>query len=124
MYLRTVTNNTVKISIGETVIVGEGVQVTFDCIQLINTKINSGVQNPTINWYKDGVQLTNGSAANVNISEDRRLCTINNTLLAMNGQVGTDGNYTCEVCDGTTFCMHQISTHAVCGKKDLFKILF
>lgn len=111
----TVVNNRVKINIGETVIVGEGVQVTFDCTQLINTKINSGVPNPTINWYKDGVTLTDGSATNVDISKDRRLCTITNTLLAMTGQAGTDGNYTCEVCDGTTLCIRQMSTHAVCG---------
>ena len=114
-------NGTVEVNVGQDVIVnGEGVRVTIDCIQLINNKTISGVQNPTVNWYKDGVSITNGSAVNVVISNDDRLCIITNTLLTVGGQAGTDGNYTCEVCNGTANCISKESTHVVCGKKDNF----
>ena len=109
-------NNTVEVNVGQDVIVNrEGIRVTIDCTQLIN---NTGVQNPTVNWYKDGVTITNGSAVNVIISNDDRLCIITNTLLTVDGQAGTGGSYTCEVCNGTTNCISKKSTHVVCGKKD------
>ena len=78
------------------------------------------MKNPTVNWYKDGVTITNESAVNVAISNDNRLCIITNTSLAMDGQAGTDGNYTCEVCNSTSYCISRNSTHVVCGKKDYF----
>ena len=113
-----VVNNRVEVNVGQDVIVNrEGIRVTIDCTQLIN---NIGVQNTTVNWYKDGVTITNGSAVNVAISNDDRLCIITNTLLTVGGQNGTGGNYTCEVCDGTTNCISKESTHVVCGKKDYF----
>ena len=114
-----VVNNAAMVDVGQDVIVNrEGVQVTIDCIQLINNRTISGIQNPTVNWYKDGITITNGSAVNVAISNDDRLCIITSTLLTVDGQDGTDGNYTCEVCNGTTNCIREKSTHVVCGKKD------
>ena len=113
-----VVNNTVQVNVGDDVIVNrEGIQVIIYCTQLIN---NIGVQNPTVNWYKDGIAITDIFAVNVVISGDNRLCIITNTLLHGFYQVGTSGNYTCKVCDGTTNCISKKSTHVVCGKKDHF----
>ena len=113
-----VVNNRVRVNVGQDVIVNrEGIRVTIDCTQLIN---NIGVHKPTVNWYKDGVTITDGSAVNVIISNNNRLCIITNTLLYNFRQVGTSGNYTCKVCDGTTNCISKNSTHVVCGKKDYF----
>ena len=113
-----VVNNIVEVNVGEDVIVNrEGIGVIINCTQLIN---NIGVQNPTVNWYKDGVTITDGSAVNVIISNNNRLCIITNTILYNSRRAGTDGNYTCKVCDGTTNCISKNSTHAVCGKKDYF----
>ena len=118
MSLCVVVNNRVEVNVGQDVIVNrEGIRVTIDCTQLIN---NSGIRYPTVNWYKDGVTITNGSAINVAISNDDRLCIITSTLLAMDGQAGTDGNYTCEVCNSTSYCISRNSTHTVNGKKDYF----
>ena len=117
-----VENNAATVKAGQAVVVGEGVQVTIDCGSLIDDKISSGVQNPTVNWYKDGTKLTSGSAINVILSNDHRLCIISSTLLPVGGQAGTGGNYTCEACSGTTNCISQKSNLTVCGKKDLFKI--
>ena len=114
MYI--VVNNTVTVNVGQAVIAREDVRVSIDCGQLIDDKINSGVQNPTVNWYKEGAILTTGSAINVEISMDSRLCVITDTLLPVGGQLGTDGNYTCEVCGGTTDCTSKESTQILCGK--------
>ena len=111
-------NNKVEVNVGEDVIVNrEGIGVIINCTQLIN---NIGVQNPTVNWYKDGVTITDGSAVNAVLANNNRLCIITKTLLHGYDQVGTSGNYTCKVCDGTTNCISRNSTHAVCGKKDYF----
>ena len=105
------------VDVGQDIIVREGVQVTINCTQLINNKINSGVQNPTVTWHKDGVTLTNGSTTNVLISKDRQLCIITSTLMTLGGQAGNDGNYTCEVCGGNTSCNSGMSSLIVCGKR-------
>ena len=113
-----VVNNSVEVNVGDDVIVNrEGVRVIIDCTQLID---NIGVQNPTVNWYKDGVIIAYGSAVNVVTYFYNRLCVITKTLLHGFNQVGTSGNYTCKVCDGTTNCISKKSTHVVCGKKDHF----
>ena len=120
MYFCVEVNNTVIVNVGQDVTVNrEGVELTINCTQLINDKIKSGVQNPTVKWYKDGINLTTGSVPNVAISNDGSLCVITSTLLTMGGQSGTGGNYTCEVCN-TTNCISETSTHIVCGKKDCF----
>ena len=114
-----VVNNTVIVDVGQDIIVGEGVQVTTDCTQLINDVTNSGVRNLTVNWYKDGVNLATRSAPNVVLSNNDKFCIITSTSLPVGGQNGTSGNYTCEVCN-TANCTSKMSTHTVCGKKDYF----
>ena len=110
-------NNTVIVNVGKDVTVNrEGVQVTIDCTQLINSRRHIAI----VKWYKDGVNLTTGSVPNVVISNNGSLCIISSTLLTMGGQTGTGGNYTCEVCNGSTNCISETSTHTVCGKKDYF----
>ena len=113
-------DNAAMVDVGQDIIVRERVQVTINCTQLINNKINSGVQNPTVTWSKDGVTLTNGSTTNVLISKDRKLCIITSTLLTISGRAGNDVNYTCKVCRGNTNCNSMKSSLIVCGKRDYF----
>ena len=110
-----VINESVVVFIGEPVIVGEDERVTIDCGQLIDKVIDSGIANPSVTWCKDGFPLTTGSAVNVVISPDNRFCTITDTLLAVGGQIGTNGNYTCKVCN-TSACREETSSLSVCGK--------
>ena len=102
------------VSIGEPFIVGEGVRVIIDCSLLIDATINNtGISNPVITWYKNGSPISNGSALNVEISADNRLCIISVTLMAVGGQLGTEGNYTCEVC--TNMMRMNCSTNQTTG---------
>ena len=99
----------------------EGVAVNIDCGQQIDDVINTTGINPRVTWYKNGIILTNGSERNIVISEDERLCIISATSLAVGGELGTSGNYTCRVCagDSTADCLVNSSHQYVCGKKDL-----
>ena len=112
-------NDSVVLFVGEPIVVGEDVRVTIDCSEVIDPVIAGGIPNPTIRWIKDGAELTvNGSAPNVDISADRRRLIITDTLLAVGGQVGNDGNYSCEVCDDPTSLNCRIihGCIAVCGE--------
>ena len=109
-------DNKVFKHIGETISVGVQVHATIDCGPLIDNATTHGFSNPTVKWYKDGLRLSNGSAANVLLSEDDRLCIISSTLTAVGGQVGNDGNYTCEVCDNGNACISEHTILYVCGE--------
>ena len=93
----------------------EGVEVNIDCGQQIDDVIG------VITWFKNGIILTNESERNIVISEDERQCIISATSLAVGGESGTSGNYTCRVCagDGNVDCLVNSSRQIVCGKKDL-----
>ena len=108
-------NVSVGVFVGEPVTVGEDVRVTIDCSPLIDEAINNGILNPTVTWFKDRAELSNGSAPNVEISADRRRLIITNTSLAVGGRLGTEGNYTCKV-------KNRISSSRVCGEL-LFSLL-
>ena len=114
-------NESLVVFVGDLVRVEEDVRVTIDCGPLIDEAINNGISNPTVTWVNSGAELSNGSAVNVEISADRRFCIITNTLLAVGGQLGNDGQYTCEVCNNT-ICMNKTSRVFVCGK-DIFACL-
>ena len=115
-----VVDNAAMVDVGEAIIAREGVQVTINCTQLINNKINSGVQNPTVAWRKDRLILKTGSDPNVVLSKDRKLCIITSTLLTLGGQAGNDGNYNCEVCGGIRNCNNKKSNLVICGKSEYF----
>ena len=117
-YFYVVVNETVVVFVGEPVIVREDVQVTINCSQLIDEAINNGISNPNVTWYKDGVAITNSSHMNIFISADDRLCIITDTSLSIDDQLGTAGNYTCEVCN-TTGCINETTSQFVCGKYNL-----
>ena len=76
--------------------------MTIDCSPQIDAVAAEIGMAPIVRWYKDGTILTTGSAINVEISDDGRFCVITDTLLAVGGQLGTDGNYSCEVCSTPT----------------------
>ena len=60
--------------------------MTIDCGPLIDEVVNTtNVTNPMVTWYKHGAVLTTGSAINVEISDDSRLCIITDTLLSAGG---------------------------------------
>ena len=108
-------NDSLDVFVGEPVTVREDVRVTIDCSPLIDAAVSKGIQNPTVTWYKTGAVITNGSTVNVVIFPDNRLCIITDTLLAVGGQLGTDGNYSCQVCTSME-CNITNSIHDVCGK--------
>ena len=97
---------------GEPITVKQHVKVTIDCSPLIDPVVDT---NPVITWYKGGNKLAYGTAPNVAISQDKKQCVISSTLLAVGGQIGTDGDYTCEVCNNIT-CTNDTSTLHVCGE--------
>ena len=111
-------NESVVVLAGEPVIVGDDVRVVIDCGQLIDRAIMSGIPNPTVNWLKDETLLDrNGSVPNVIISGDRRRLIITDTLLAVGGQLGNEGYYTCDVCTDFTDSNCNITTPVcVCGE--------
>ena len=116
-HFNVVVNNSVTVFVGEPVITAEYTQVTIDCGQLIDEVVNTiNVANPMVTWYKDGHVLTAGSVINVGISDDGRLCIIPDTLLAVGGQFGSDGNYSCEVCSTPTDCQRNDTFVTNCGE--------
>ena len=118
-----VVNGSVTVFIGETIIVKEDVRVTVDCSQLIDTAINKRISNITVIWYKDRNLITNGTAANTVISADHRLCITTNTLQSEGGrQLGTDGDYTCKVCNATT-CINMTSPQIICGRYIIYNYI-
>ena len=98
----------------------EGVEVNIDCGRQIDDVMNV-TEVMSVTWFKNGIILTNGSERNIVISENERLCIISATSLAVGGELGTSGNYTCRVCagDSTADCLVNSSRQIVCGKKDL-----
>ena len=103
--------------VGEPVTVSNDIRVVIDCGQLINRAIMSGIPNPTVNWLKDGNTLMNGSAPFVVVSSDRRHLIITDTLLAIDGHLGNEGNYTCDVCTDFMDPNCNITTPVcVCGE--------
>ena len=115
--LFTVINMSLVVFVGDPVIVPEDVRVTIDCGELIDqVAASTGVANPMVTWFKDGTELMTGSAINVEISDDGRFCVITDTLLAVGGQLGTDGTYSCEVCSTPTDCEEMETLSEVCGE--------
>ena len=112
-------DNTILVAIGENIVVQENVEVTMDCIKLIDNLKEQGEENPEITWSKNELELSNLSQTNVIITHDRRYCTITATQLAVGGELGTAGNYTCNVCSKSTDqigCEQKTSSQVVCGK--------
>ena len=111
-------NQSVVVFAGEPVLVPEDIRVTIDCSPIIDAVAAEIGMAPTVRWYKDGIIITTRSAINVEISDDGRFCVITDTLLAVGGQLGTDGNYTCEVCRSPTDtnCNRTDSCKGVCGE--------
>ena len=105
--------------IGEPFIFGEGIRVIIDCGLLIDATINNtGISNSVITWYKNGSPISNGSALNIEISADNRSCIISKTSLSIAGQLGTEGNYTCEVCTDMMEmnCSTSQTTGTICSE--------
>ena len=117
MFIYIVVNESVVVFVGEPVTVREDVRVIINCSKLIDDVIANGIINPNVNWFKAGYPLSNGSAVNVLISADKRLSIITDSLLAVGGQLGNDGDYTCEVCaPNSSSCRNMTTSHVVCGE--------
>lgn len=115
-----VDGNSLYAIVGTPIFVGSNIHVTIDCGPLIENVTNMYGLISTVTWYKSGLNLTNGSATNVVLSQDNRLCIINNTVLISGGHIGTAGDYTCKVCRNSSDCKNKTSIHKVCGEWDLF----
>ena len=99
----------------------EGIRVTIDCGQLIDEMVDTtGITNPIVTWFKDGDILRNRTASNVIVSANQRFCVIVDTFFALGSQLGTDGNYSCEVCSSHTNCQRNDTSVAICGKCDMY----
>ena len=112
-------DNTLLVAIGENVVVRENVEVTMDCIELIDDLKGKGEVNPIITWSKNGLTLANLSQTNVIITHEKRYCTITATQLTVGGELGNDGDYTCKVCSESSDkigCEQNTSSVIVCGK--------
>ena len=101
-----------NVVIGQDIILGTGERVIIDCGPLIDA---SEVADPNVNWYHNGFTLSSGSVLNVIISQDKRLCTITETVVPVGGQLGNGGTYTCEVCNNMSTCRSNSTTIDVCG---------
>ena len=109
----------VTVFVGDPVIAGQDARVIINCSQEIQRVIDStGIQDPVINWYKDGILFTNGAFLNIMLSTDKSLCIITDTLDALAAQLGTHGNYACQVCSDSTMvhCTINETITTVCGE--------
>ena len=124
-----VINGSLYVFVGKPVTVRQDERVTIDCGQLINKTIRNLTNeiignetiNPVVTWCLDGREISNGSEINVIISADNRFCIITDTLIAVGGQLGTKGNYTCKVCNNNT-CMIDTTVKEVCSKYQLYLV--
>ena len=111
-------NNSLAVFVGEPILASTELRVTIDCSPLIDQAIiNASIPDPVVRWFRDGVELSNGSATNVEISADRRILIISATAVSVGGQLGNDGSYTCDVCTNNTNPNCTIETEAIiCGE--------
>ena len=100
------------LDIGQNIKLGTDKRIVIDCGPLIDT---TDLRISKINWIYNSLLLPNVSTPNVVISQDKRQCIINGTVLAVGGQLGNGGNYTCEVCSNLNTCMSNSSIIDVCG---------
>ena len=99
---------------GENVKVGVDYKVYIDC----GPKIDAA--GPNVTWYYNGLELLNGSIANVILSQDKRQCIIINTLYDIEDQLSNSGNFTCEVCsDLNNTCVNHSSIVNICGELNI-----
>ena len=115
LFFPVVVDISIVVSINETDVIStkERIEVTVDCGPLIDA---SGIPNPIIKWYKNDVPLSNGTEMNIIISQDSKLAIITETLMAVGGQLGTEGVYTCEVCNATYCNIKKSITTEICGE--------
>lgn len=93
-------------------------RVIINCGPLIDS---ANEPNPIVNWYHNHLGLSNGSAINVVISQDERLCTIAETSVGTGGGLGNGGNYTCEICGNLSNCISRSTITEICGKILMYK---
>ena len=103
----------VTIVVGEDIKVGVDERIYIDCGPQIDA---TGVPDPNVTWYFNGIELLNGSVPNVIISQDKRQSVIIKTSLAIDDQPSNSGNYTCKVCSDPCTCTSFTTTADVCGK--------
>lgn len=100
------------VSIGEPITVPEDVRVVLDCGQLIDDTALDG----EVFWYKNGRPIINGIEVNVVVAADKRTIEITDTLRGNPAMIGTEGIYTCEVCDADKTCSNRKTALDVCCK--------
>ena len=113
--LPTVVNNSFVAFIGEPITVPEDITVVIDCGPVIDDAAMEG-EVVNVTWYKNKRPIANGSEVNVVLAPDNRTITITDTLRGTPAMVGTEGNYSCEVCVVDRTCRSALTPTDVCGK--------
>jgi len=101
--------------VGEPVVVPEDIRAVIDCGQVIDNAISEG-EVANVTWYKNDRPIVNGSEINVILAPGNRSITITDTLRGTPAMVGTEGNYSCEVCIVDRTCQRIVSCFDVCSK--------
>jgi len=105
--------------VGDPIIVPEDIQVVIKCGQVIGIETTQQGIIANITWYKNGRSISNDTEVNVLVAGDHKNIIITDTLLGTPAQVGTDGNYSCQVCTVYGTCLTRHSIVDVCGKYHL-----
>jgi len=112
----TVVNGSFAVSVGELAVVPENIRVSIDCGLLIDQSAIDG-EIASITWFKYGRPILNGTEVHVVLASDNRTITITDTLIGTPARVGTEGNYSCEVClVGDQNCTMNKTFLDVCSK--------
>ena len=85
------------IVVGNPIPVSEDMRAIIDCGPVIDNFTMEGGVVKNITWSKNGRPIVNGTAINVVLAPDNRTITITDTLRGTPAQVGTEGDYCCEV---------------------------
>ena len=113
--LPTVVNMSFVAFIGDPITVPEDIRVVIDCSPVIDDAVMEG-EVANITWFKNDRPIVNGSEVNVVLSSDNRTIEITDTLRGTPAMVGTEGNYSCEVCVVDRTCLSDFTPTDVCGK--------
>ena len=101
-------------NVGKDINVPPSVNLTISCDHLISALVPYN-----ITWTTNGFVATNYSKSKLVISQDRRHLILTPTLLAVGGQLGNRGTYTCAVCFHNGACVEKQSRCEICGKSPI-----
>ena len=96
-FLITVVEMKFRTFVGEHITVPDDIIVIIDCGPKIDNFTMEGGVIKNVTWSKNGRPIVNDTEVNVVLAPDNRTITITDTLRGTPAQVGTEGDYCCEV---------------------------